>query len=121
MAKNKHKILHGGQKRTLLGGPEERKARKACHKAMMAFRRVVFALTSQIKAKAKERTKKEKAREVLVLNPDFQPLKHPMKKDMAMPGYRTTRLPAIVLTSPGLQLLGGFARKLALHGWSQLL
>ena len=46
---NKHKILYGGQKRTLLGGPKERKARKACQKAMMAFRRVVFALTSQTK------------------------------------------------------------------------
>ena len=49
LAMNKHKILYGGQKRTLLGGPKERKARKACQKAMMAFRRVVFALTSQTK------------------------------------------------------------------------
>ena len=39
---NKHKILNGGQKRTLLAGPDERKARKACQKAMMAFRRVGF-------------------------------------------------------------------------------
>ena len=31
-----------------------------------------------------------------------------MKKDMAMPGNRTTCLPAMGLTSPGLQLLGGF-------------
>ena len=45
---NKHKILYGGQKRILLGGPKERKARKACQKAMMAFRSV-FALTSQTK------------------------------------------------------------------------
>ena len=28
LAKNKHKILNGGQKRTLLGGPEERKTRE---------------------------------------------------------------------------------------------
>ena len=56
--------------RTQFGGPQERKARRACQKAMMVFRRVVFALTSQIKAqariipktKARERTKKEKAR-----------------------------------------------------------
>ena len=68
---NKHKILNGGQKRTLLGGPKERKARKACQKAMMAFRMVVFALTSQTKAqartiprtKARERTKKGKGEE----------------------------------------------------------
>ena len=31
-----------GQKRTLLGGPKERKARKACQNIMMAFRRVVL-------------------------------------------------------------------------------
>ena len=36
----KHKIQNGGQKRPLLGGPKERKARKACQKAMMAFRRL---------------------------------------------------------------------------------
>ena len=29
---NKYKIPNGGQKRTLLGGPKERKARKACQK-----------------------------------------------------------------------------------------
>ena len=95
---NKHNILNGGQKRTLLGGPKERKARKSCQKALMAFRRVVFALTRQIKAqariiprtKARERTENEKARKELILNPDFQPLKHAVKKDMAMPGNRTT-------------------------------
>ena len=93
----------------------------------MAFRKVVFALTSQIKAqaritprtKAKERTKQEKARKALILNLDFQPLKHRMKKDMAMLGNRTTGLPAIGLTSPGLQLLGGLTRKLILHKWWQ--
>ena len=31
---------------------------------------------------AKERTKKEEARKELILNPDFQHLKHPMKKDI---------------------------------------
>ena len=90
---NKDKILNGGQKRTLLGGPEDRKARKACQKAMMAFRRVVFSLTSPTKAqariiprtKARERTKKEKGRKEHILNPDLQPLKHLLKKDMAVP------------------------------------
>ena len=64
---------------------------------MMAFGRVVFALTSQIKAqariiprtKARERTKKEKVKKEPILNPYFHPLKHPMMKDMAMPGNRT--------------------------------
>ena len=57
----------------------------------MASRRVVFALTSQIKAQAriiprtetKERTIKEKARKELIPNLDFQPRKHPLEKDMA--------------------------------------
>ena len=53
LAKNKHKILKCGQKRTLPGGPKDAKARKACQKAMMAFRRLVFVLTSQIKAQAR--------------------------------------------------------------------
>ena len=125
LAKNKHKIPKFSKKRTLLGGPQETKARKACQKAMMATRSVVFALTSQTKAqariitrtKAKERTKKEKARKELIFHPDFQPLKHPTKKDTAMLGNQMIDLPAMGLTIPGLQILGGFAQKLTLHGW----
>ena len=72
----------------LLGGPKDAKARKDCQKAMMPFRKVVFALTSQIKAqgriiprtKARESSKKEKARKKLILNLDFQLLKHLKKK-----------------------------------------
>ena len=69
------------------------------------------------KNKDKGKDWKGNTRKELIFNPDFQPLKHPMKKDMAMPGNRTTGLPAIGLTSPGLQLLGGFTRKVTLHGW----
>ena len=125
LAKNKHKILKCGQKRTLLGGPKDAEARKVCHKTMMAFRRVVFALTSQIKAqariisrrKAKETTKKEKVRKKLILNPDFQLLKHLKKKDFTMLGNLVTGLPVSGLMIIGLQLLGSIARKLTLHGW----
>ena len=125
--KNKHRTLNGGQKKIVPGGPKEIKARKACRKAMMAFRRVVFALTSQMEAqarttprtKAKERPQKERARKALILNLDFQPRKDPVKKDMAMPRNQTTGLPAIVLTIPQLQLLGGLVRELILHGWRQ--
>ena len=67
--------------------------------------------------KGKGKDQKGKAREELIRNPDFQPLKHPMKKDMVMPGNRTTGLPAISMTRPGLQLLGGFSRNIILHGW----
>ena len=69
--------------------------KKVFRKVMKAFGKVDFALPHQIrvqamistrtKAKAKAKTKKKKARKVLILNPDFQPLKHPVKKDMAMP------------------------------------
>ena len=49
-------------------------------------------------------------------NPDFQPRKHPVKKDMVMPGNQTNGLPA-ELTIPQLQLLCGLAG--TLHGWHQ--
>ena len=48
LAKNKHKILKCGQKRTLLGGTNDARAIKDCQKAMLNFQRLVFALTSQI-------------------------------------------------------------------------
>ena len=91
----------------------------------MVFRRVVFALTSPTevqariftKTKVEERTNEEKARKELFFNPDFQPQKHPTKKDMAAPGNQTIGLPAIGLTIPGLQMLGGSAQRLILHGW----
>ena len=125
LAKNKHKILKCGQRRTLLGAPKDAKARKACQKTMMAFRRVVFALTSQIKAqarivprtKARESSKKEKVRKKLILNPDIQPLKHLKKKDIVMTENLMTGLPVSGLMILGLQLLDGIARKLTLLGW----
>ena len=118
LAMNRYKITNGGQKRFLFGGPNERTARKPCQKAMMVFRRVVFALTSPTqvqartfsKTKAEERIKKEKAKKEPFFNPDFQPLKNPMKKDMAMPGNRTIGLPVFGLTIPGLQMLDGSAQ-----------
>ena len=125
MAKNKHKIVNCGQKMILFGRPKEGKARRAGQRAMMASRNVVFALTSHTKVqaristrtKARERTKKEKAMKVFILNPDSQPLKHPMKKDMAIPGNRMTGLSASGSTILRLQLLDGLARELTLRGW----
>ena len=64
LAKNKHKILKCGQKRTLLGGTKDAKTRKACQKAMMAFRRMVFAHTSQIKAASKDSSQNKGKRKV---------------------------------------------------------
>ena len=92
---------------------------------MMALRRVVFALTSQTKAQARiirrrmarDSTKKEKARKKLILNPDFQPLKHLKTEDMAMLVNLMTGIPVSGLMILGLQLLDGIARKLTLLGW----
>ena len=58
---------------------------------MKAFGKVVFALTNQkrvqamisTRTRAKARTKK-RVRKVLFLNLDFQPRKHPVKKEMAL-------------------------------------
>ena len=122
LEKNKHKMLNGGQKRTLLGGAKERKARKAGQKE--GFQKGRFRPYQPDKGEAritprtktKEKTQKEKARKEFIRNPDFQPLTHPAKKDMDMLGNRTSGLLAIGLMSPRLQLMGGLARKLILHG-----
>ena len=71
------------------------------------------------RTKAKARTKKERVKKVLILTLDLQPRKHSMKKDMVISGNQTIGLPAIGLTIPQLQLLGGLARELILHGWQQ--
>ena len=102
LVKNKHRNLNGGQKKIVLCGPKEREARKVFRKVMKAFKKVVFAFTNQkrvqamisSRTKAEARTKKERARKVLILNLDFQPRKHPVKKDTAMPGNQTIGIPA---------------------------
>ena len=45
------------------------------------------------RTKAEERTKKEKARKELILNPDSQLQKYPMKKDMPRPGNQMIGIP----------------------------
>ena len=102
LVKIKHRTRSGGQKKIVLGGSKENEARKASRKVMEAFRKVVFALTNQkrvqamisTRTKAEARTKKERARKVLICNLDFQPRKHPAKKDMAIPGNQTIGIPA---------------------------
>ena len=87
---------------------------------MIAFRRVVVALTSctkvqariSTKTKAMERTRRRQAmKPFFFLNPDSQPLKDPMKKDMAILWSRMTVFPASGLTILVLQLLDGLARE----------
>ena len=66
--------------------------------------------------KGKRKDQKRKGKEGTIINPDSQPQKHPMKKDMDRPWNQTIRLPVIGLTTPGLQMLGGSAQGLILHG-----
>ena len=102
LVKNMHTILNGGHKKIVLGGPKVREARKVFRKVKTASPKVVFALTNQKRVqaaiktctKAEARIKNERARKVLFLNLDFRPQKHPVKKDMAMPGNK-----AIVFSS----------------------
>ena len=127
LVKNKHRTLNDGQKEIVLGGPKEREARMVFRKVMKAFRKVVFALTNQKRGQAMisnrtnagARTKKEKVKKVLILKLVFQTRKHPVKKDMAIPGNQTIGIPAI-LTIPQPQLLDGMARDI-LRGWHQSL
>ena len=58
----------------------------------------------------------ERAKKEPILNPDSQPQKHLLKKDMARPGNQTIGLPVIGLTILGLQMLGSSAQGLILHG-----
>ena len=45
--KNKHRILNGSQKKTVLGGPKEEKARGVLRKVKIAPLKVVVAPTNQ--------------------------------------------------------------------------
>ena len=86
----------------------------------------VFALTSRIKeqariiprTKARESTKKEKARKTLILNPHFQPLKHLKKKETAMPGNLMTGLQVSGLIDFWAPAAGWYSTKAhTLLGW----
>ena len=105
---NRHKTLNAGQKRALLGGPKGKKGKRGLSKGNDGFQKGGFRPHQPDKGAGQDYTQnKSKGKKQ----------KSPMKEDMAVPGNRTTGLPAIGLTSPGLQLLGGLARKLTLHGW----
>ena len=82
---NKHKILNGGKKGTQFWR-SQRKTRRA-QKAMMVFRRVVFATS---RTKAEERIKKEKAKKRTYPQSDSQPQKHPRRR--IRPGLGIRRL-----------------------------
>ena len=129
LAKNEHKILNGGQKRTLLGGPKERKARRACQKAILASRRVVLRPYQPDKGRRQglspnhgQRKGPKRKRQGMDLSSItiLIPRETPMKKVVARPGNHTLGLPVIGLMTPGRQMLGGSAQGLVLDGWWQL-
>ena len=74
----------------------------------MAFRRIVMALSSRTMVQGRNSTKRygnregpkrKKAMKAFLFNLDSHPLKHPMKKVMAMPGNQMTSLLASGLTT----------------------
>ena len=114
-AMNKHKIQKVVRRgRCLVDQRNERQERLV--KSNDDFQNCGFRPCQADKGAGKDYTqnkgKDQKGKEELILNPDQQLLKHSMKKC----GNRTIGLPAISLTRLGLQLLGGFVRKLTLHG-----
>ena len=49
---------------------------------------------STLRTKEEARIRKEKVKKVPILNLDFQPRKHPVKKGIVMPGNQTIGSPA---------------------------
>ena len=114
--KSKHRNQNCGLKKIVLGGPKENEGRQAFHRVMKAFGMVEFALTHQkrvqgvisTRTKAEARTRKERARKVLVHNQDFKPLKTPLRN-------QTIGAPTLP-TIPQLQLQRGTLQG-TIHGW----
>ena len=125
----KHKIQDCGQKRTLLGGPKDAKKKNQLSKSNDGSQKGSFRPYHpdkgagmdhvQNKGKGYSPTQK-KARKKLILNTDFQPLKHLKKKDIPTPGNLMTGLPVSGLTSLGLQLQDGTMREIIVHEWRYL-
>ena len=126
LVKNKHRILKGSQKKIVLNGPKEQEARRIRRKVKIVPLKVVVALTSQkrvqamisIRTQTEARTEKERAKKVLIHNLVFQPLKHPVTKEIASPGNQMIGIPdSLTILVP---LLHGMALDI-LHSWHQSL
>ena len=85
LAKNKHKKMIGGQKKTVFGSPRIKKARKALRRVRTTSLRMMsvpiiqrnLQVMSTTGTKEEARIRKEKVKKVPILNLDFQPRKHP--------------------------------------------
>ena len=131
LVNSKHTNQNCGLKKIVLGGLRENEARKTFRKVMKAFGEVAFALTHQkrvqamisTRTKAEARIKKKRTKKVLILSQDIQPLKHTVKKEMAIPGYQTVGIPCS-LTIPPVQLAEALPHGMThdiLHRWHQSL
>ena len=83
--KNKDKILNGGQKKTVFGGPRTKKARKTLRKAKTNFLKVILVsiinnrvqMVNITRTKEEVRIRREKEKKVPLANQeDFLPQKH---------------------------------------------
>ena len=125
---NKHRTLNGGQKKIVRRGQQEM-GKKGFSKGHEGFQKGGFRTYQPEKGagndfnphKGRRKDQKGKGKEGTHPQSVLSARKHPVKKDMAMSGNQTVGLPAIGLTIPQLQLLGGLARELILHGWHQSL
>ena len=124
---NKCKILNGGKKKTQFGGPKERKARRACQKAMMGSFKGGFRPYQSDKGASKDfhqnkgrgKDQKGKGKEGIYPQSGFSASETPNEEGYGRPGNQTTGLPVIGLTIPGLRMLGGSAQGVKFHGWWQ--
>ena len=86
----------------MFGGQRVKKVKKVSSKGKNYFskmnsvpiiQRMVQVMNNTTRTKAEARIRKEMARKVPILNLDFQPQKHPVKKDLAIPGNQTIGIP----------------------------
>ena len=100
----------GGQKKIVFGGPSVKEASKALRKVknylswndVPTYHPEKRTFNEYHPYRKEARIRKEKARKVPILNQNFQPQKHPVKKDMALPGNLTIGIP-VQLMIPQIQ------------------
>ena len=102
LLKNKHSTMNGGHKEIVLGGPLVQEARKVLRKVknhlfesdFRTYQPEMVQVMNSTGTKAEARIRRREARKVPILNQDVQPQKHPVKKDMVIPGNQTIGIPA---------------------------
>ena len=127
---NRYKIPNGGQKMTLLGGPKGKKGKKGLSKGNDGFHQKGGHRPYQPdkgagkdfpKNKGRGKDQKRKGKEGTFPQSGFSASETPNEVGYGQGlGIRRLVCPVTELMVPGLQMLGGSAQKLILHGWWQL-